>query len=125
MRWLLVWTLLAAWAAGPGPILGPSLPQGTELRLFSENLRVLYAAWRVEGNRLVPLSPPLRPEEGTRIRLVVARPNSPVETYEGVLSKGEVWLLLPGPEGPKTPFPLGQSLKEVYRLALASLWEGR
>jgi len=112
-------------AAGLPPILGPSLLPGTELRLFSPNLRVLYAAWRVEEGRLLPLSPPLRPEEGSPVRLVLVLPTGQVRSYPGRLERGEVWLLVEGLEGSQARYPLGQVLKEVYRLLFRSLWEAR
>ncbi len=112
-------------AAGLPAILGPSLLPGTELRLFSPNLRVLYAAWRVEEGRLLPLSPPLRPEEGSPVQLVLVLPSGQVQSYPGRVERGEVWLLLEGPGGPQGRYPLGQLLKEVYRLNFRSLWEAR
>ena len=36
------------------PLLGQALPPGTELRLLSPDLKTLFAAWRLEGNRLLP-----------------------------------------------------------------------
>ena len=48
------------------PLLGQALPPGTELRLLSPDLKTLFAAWRLEGNRLLPLSPPLAPRPTAR-----------------------------------------------------------
>ncbi|GGM97466.1 hypothetical protein GCM10007092_08930 [Thermus composti] len=81
-----------AWAAPP-PLFGPSLPEGTEIRLLSPDLRTLHGAWRVERGRLVPLSQPLPPRPGQEVRLLLVLPGGGPQAFQGIADRGDVWLL--------------------------------
>ncbi|MGC8904837.1 hypothetical protein [Thermus sp.] len=113
MRCLLVLPLLlaAALAALP-PLLGPTLPPGTELRLLSADLRTLHGAWRVEGRRLLPLSPPLAPKAGQEVQLLLVLPGERPRAFPGMAERGDVFL-----PWEKERVSLLRLLKEVYGLA--------
>ena len=96
------------------PLLGQALPPGTELRLLSPDLKTLFAAWRLEGNRLLPLSP--RP--GTEVRLLLSVPGKKPQVLPGVAAEGDVLLLLG-----KERVSLVRLLQEAYGVALPGrLW---
>ncbi|ETN88272.1 hypothetical protein HRbin38_00382 [bacterium HR38] len=94
------------------PLLGPGLPPGTELRLFSQDLRILHGAWRVEGKRLIPLSAPIPPRLGQEVQLLLVLPGEKPRTFPGVADRGDVVLLQD-----KERVSLLRLLKEVYGLA--------
>ena len=84
------------------PLLGQALPPGTELRLLSPDLKTLFAAWRLEGNRLLPLSVP----------------GKKPQVLPGVAAEGDVLLLLG-----KERVSLVRLLQEAYGVALPGrLW---
>ncbi|SDE76093.1 hypothetical protein SAMN04488243_10948 [Thermus arciformis] len=110
-RFLSLALLLALALAALPPLLGPSLPPGTELRLLSPDLKTLYGAWRVEGKRLLALSPPVAPKAGQEVQLLVALPGEKPRAFPGVAERGDV--LLPWE---KERLSLLRLLKEVYGL---------
>ena len=100
------------------PLLGQALPPGTELRLLSPDLKTLFAAWRLEGNRLLPLSQPLAPRPGTEVRLLLSVPGKKPQVLPGVAAEGDVLLLLG-----KERVSLVRLLQEAYGVALPGrLW---
>ncbi len=86
----LLLTVLLALAPLPGL---PSLPDGTEVRVVSPNLRTVYLFWRIEQGALQLKARPIRPSENTSIRLIVKTKNS-LHVYEGRVRAGEIYLLL-------------------------------
>jgi len=82
------------WALALQGPLGLTFPPGTEVRLLSPDLKTLYAAWRVQEGRLLPLSPPLSPRAGQEVRLLVSEPGKKPVTLEGVADRGDLWILL-------------------------------
>lgn len=83
------------------PLLGQALPPGTELRLLSPDLKTLFAAWRLEGNRLLLSVPGKKPQ-----------------VLPGVAAEGDVLLLLG-----KERVSLVRLLQEAYGVALPGrLW---
>jgi hypothetical protein len=111
-RLLLLPLLLATALAALPPLLGPALPSGAELRLLSPDLKTLFGAWRVEGRRLLPLSPPLAPRAGQEVQLLLVLPGEKPRAFPGVAERGDV--LLPWE---KERVSLLRLLKEVYGLA--------
>lgn len=106
-----------AFAALP-PLLGQALPPGTELRLLSPDLKTLFAAWRLENSRLLPLSPPLAPRPETEVRLLLSVPGKKPQVLPGVAAEGDVLLLLE-----KERVSLVRLLQEAYGVALLGrLW---
>lgn len=113
MRRLLLFPLfLAAALAALPPLLGPALLPGAELRLLSADLKTLFGAWRVEGKRLLPLSPPLAPRAGQEVQLLLVLPGEKPRAFPGVAERGDVFLLWE-----KERVSLLRLLKEVYGLA--------
>ncbi|WP_243094958.1 hypothetical protein [Thermus thalpophilus] len=108
--WAFLLLLGAALAALP-PLLGPALPPGTELRLLSQDLRTLHGAWRVEGKRLLPLSPPVPPRFGQEVQLLLALPGERPKAFPGVAERGDVLLLWE-----RERVSLLKLLREVYGL---------
>lgn len=111
MRPLALALLLGVALAALPPLLGPSLPPGTELRLLSQDLRTLHGAWRVEGKRLLPLSPPVPPRVGQEVQLLVVLPGEKPRSLPGVADRGDVLLLQE-----RERVSLLRLLKEVYGL---------
>jgi len=111
MRRLLPLFLLSWALAALPPLLGPSLPPGTELRLLSPDLRTLHGAWRVEGKALRPLSPPLPPKPGQEVQLLLFLPGEKPKAFPARAERGDVLLLLE-----KERVNLLRLLKEVYGL---------
>ncbi|GAB5603523.1 hypothetical protein FJNA_20490 [Thermus sp. FJN-A] len=112
MRPLALLLLLGAALAALPPLLGPSLPSGTELRLLSQDLRTLHGAWRVEGKRLLPLSPPVPPRPGQEVQLLLVLPGEKPRPFPGVADRGDVLLLKD-----QERLSLLRLLKEVYGLS--------
>lgn len=90
----LSWLLLALVGLANQGLLGLTFPPGTEIRLLSPDLKTLYAAWRIQDGRLLPLSPPLPPRAGQEVRLLVSEPGKKPVTLEGVADKGDIWIRL-------------------------------
>lgn len=111
MRSLTLLFLLGTVLAALPPLLGPSLPPGTELRLLSQDLRTLHGAWRVEGKRLLSLSPPVPPRPGQEVQLLLVLPGEKPRTLPGVADRGDVLLFQE-----KERVSLLRLLKEVYGL---------
>lgn len=112
MRSLALLLLLGMGLAALFPLLGPALPPGTELRLLSQDLRTLHGAWRVEGKRLVALSPPVPPRTGQEVQLLLVLPGERPRAFPGVADRGDVLLLRD-----RERVSLLRLLKEVYGLA--------
>ncbi|TBH20593.1 hypothetical protein [Thermus thermamylovorans] len=110
-RLLLALPLLGLALGALPPLLGPSLPPGTELRLLSPDLRTLHGAWRVEGKRLLPLSQPLAPRAGQEVQLLLALPGERPRPLPAVADRGDVLLLHQGER-----ISLLRLLREVYGL---------
>uniref|UniRef100_A0A7C5RDK7 Uncharacterized protein n=2 Tax=Thermus caliditerrae TaxID=1330700 RepID=A0A7C5RDK7_9DEIN len=111
MRPLALLVLLGLALAALPPLLGPSLPPGTELRLLSQDLRTLHGAWRVEGKRLLPLSPPVPPKVGQEVQLLLVLPGERPRPFPGVADRGDVLLVQD-----RERVSLLKLLKEVYGL---------
>jgi len=117
---MLPWVLVLSLLVVPLPDL-PSLPSGSEIRVASTDMRVVYLALRVEGDRLVAVGEPKSPPAGEQVAVVV-RYRRKVFYYPGQVAPGDVVLFLP--QGRAS---LRRILLEVYRLKLgekaARLWE--
>lgn len=110
--WLSLFLVLA-----PLPGL-PKLPNGSELRVVSANLRTIYRVWEVKDGQLVYLAPPLKLPEGRVVRLLV-RVDRNLRIFDGITSSGRI-LLSPNPGGTKQ-VNLRQVITEAYGLK----WPGR
>ena len=71
----------------------PALPDGTEVRVVSPNLRTVYLFWRVEQGALRLKARPIRPPENASVRLIVKTGRS-LHVYEGRVRDDDVYLLL-------------------------------
>jgi len=84
--------LTAVLALAPLPGL-PALPDGTEVRIVSPNLRTVYLFWRIEQGALRLKARPIRPPENASVRLIVKTRRS-LHIYEGRVRGDDIFLLL-------------------------------
>ncbi len=84
--------LTAVLALAPLPGL-PALPDGTEVRVVSPDLRIVYLLGRVERGALRLGARPIRPPENASVRLIV-KVGRDLHVYEGRVLAGEVFLIL-------------------------------
>ena len=84
--------LTAVLALAPLPGL-PALPDGSEVRVVSPDLRTVYLLWRIERGELRLKARPIRPPENASVRLIVKTGRS-LHVYEGRVRSGDIYLLL-------------------------------
>ena len=86
--------LLLTAVLGLAPLPGlPALPDGSEVRIVSPNLRTVYLFWRIERGELRLKARPIAPPENASVRLIVKAGRS-LHIYEGRVRSGDVYLLL-------------------------------
>ncbi|MGQ9754002.1 MAG: hypothetical protein ACUVQD_05030 [Thermaceae bacterium] len=95
-----------------------SFPQGTEIRLLSPDLKTLYAAWRVQEGRLLPLSPPIPPKVGQEVRLLISEPGKKPVTLEAMADKEDLLIIVSG----KTQISFLKLLKDLRLTPPERLW---
>lgn len=107
VSWILALMLLLS------PLPGVStLPNGSELKLVSPDLRTIYVSYRIEDRKLVASAPrlPLGGVREVRLWLQVA---GKVFTFPGTVAGTDVRLQLDN-----EPVSLNELLIKVYRLTL-------
>ncbi|AEB10889.1 hypothetical protein [Marinithermus hydrothermalis] len=90
----------------------PELPQGTEIRVVSPNLRTIYRVWEVRGPRLVLRARPLPLPEGHPVRLII-RVGRRVQVYEGVTTADDLWIFVE-----RNQVSFREVLRKIYGLEL-------
>lgn len=105
--WILaVWLLLS-------PLPGVSaLPNGSELKLVSADLRTIYVSYRVEDRKLVASAPRL-PLGGVREVRLWLQVGGKVSTFPGMVAGTDVRLQIDN-----EPVSLNELLIKIYRLTL-------
>lgn len=103
----LMLSVLLALAPLPGL---PALPDGTEIRVVSPNLRTIYLYWRVDHGVLDLRADPLDPPEGAAVRILV-RTGRELHAYEGRVWEDDIYVLLD--DGYVS---LRDTFREVYQL---------
>ena len=106
---LLLTTVLAL---APLPGL-PALPDGTEVRIVSPDLRTVYLFWQIEQGALQLKARPIRPPENASIRLIV-KTDRGLHIYEGRVRGDDVYLLLE-----QGIVSLRETFIQVYRLRIS------
>ncbi|HGY09806.1 MAG TPA: hypothetical protein ENK37_07130 [Oceanithermus profundus] len=86
--------LLLATLLTLAPLPGlPALPDGTEVRLVSPDLRTVYLYWRVERSVLRLKARPIRPPERAALRLLIKTGRS-LHMYEARVRGDQIFVLL-------------------------------